>query len=358
MCVNPEIEALLHIIKGDDFVMPVLCDIRQLIRLAMRHKVIYPLLLFARNHSDRFTQEQLSQLEARSKSIALRSLIQLNELKTIAGVLNDHGIAFIVVKGPHLARIIYGHNATKESVDLDIMLVHERDHEKVHVLLTQAGYSVTNYPHSKTRLQRKLFFTAKREISYFAPGKRCAVDLHIRPGANTYLTTGYFSGFFTGLREDMLDGTSLPVLADEPYLVYLCYHASLHQFSRLAWLLDIRAFLLIRQQNLDFAMVLRFARQINAERSVYLAMILLKAYFGEEIPLLLQNHNRLLQTHSLRMKFLAGICRHLLCREEGYWQSIQERFVRFFYIMALIKSFKAKTDWILAMLMRKLIRFS
>ncbi len=63
--------------------------------------------------------------------------------------------------------------------------------------------------------------------------------------------TDYFSDVFNDLETFDLDGHPVTIFAREQYLVYLCYHGALHQFSRLGWLMDIRAFVATFRDVLD-----------------------------------------------------------------------------------------------------------
>jgi hypothetical protein len=350
MLTDPEIKLLLQIVTNDHQEMPLSpINISRLIRLAVRHKVVYQLLRFAQQYPPLFTPDQLLKLENRSRHNAQRSLTQLSEMKTIAGSFNEKGIGYVCIKGPQLARMIYGREALKESVDLDIILVDNNNLSRVHVLLSELGYTRSNLNQYPGAWRRKIFLTAKREVHYFNQQNKCSIDLHIRPGANTYITEKRFKGFLSRLKAFDLEGKSIPVLPDEAYFVYLCYHGALHQFSRLAWLLDIRAFMQIKSAKLDFSQVSFIARSLQLERCVYLAFVLLKDYFGEE-PVG-KNDNM-----PARMRFLAASCHRMLDREPQYGLSLRGRIDKFIYIMVLLKGLAAKIDWIYGIIMRQLIR--
>ncbi len=217
-------------------------DAEKLIRLAEMHRVTYQLYVFAQGHPGMLNTSQVEMLADRCRKNALRSLEQLQELIRITGDFQQAGIPVVVLKGPQLARMVHGREALKESVDLDLLLVHDTDLEKAHLLLTGAGYTQSNLNAHTGKLSRKIFLIAKREVHYFNPRNKSHIDLHARAGANTYLTDGLFHDVFNELETFDLDGQPVTIFAREQYLVYLCYHGALHQFSRLGWLMDIRAF--------------------------------------------------------------------------------------------------------------------
>jgi hypothetical protein len=229
----------------------------------------------------------------------------------------------------------------------------------VHEMLAGLGYNRSNMNDYPRGLRRKMFLIAKREVHYFSRETRCAIDLHIRPGANTYLTEKYFKGFLSDLVTYDLDGTPLPVLPDEAYFVYLCYHGALHQFARLAWLMDIRAFLAVKMKTLDFQKIMTIARKIRAERSVLLAMMLLKRYFGEDY---VETHgNASLHFNASlcnnRMKYLVSSCMHMAERDAGYGLTLMGRTEKVVYIMILIKGMAGRIDWLYGILVRQVIKF-
>ncbi len=351
MSGNVEIEVLLQIAKGNSD-LPFAtgeADMENLIRLAVRHKVLYQLLRFAQQHKDDFTTDQFSRIETRCRRSAQRSLTLLHEMKRIAETLNEKQVKFVCIKGPQLSRMIYGREALKDSVDLDIMLVYEKDLKVVHVILTDLGYNWSNLNDFPGKLRRKIFLIAKREIAYFNKEFTCAVDLHIRPGANTYLSAKYFKGFFSGLRTDDLEGTPIPVLPDEAYFVYLCYHGALHQFSRLAWLMDIRAFLKLKNSDLDQKQLISLAKSLRVERCVSLAGLLLKTYFGEEYA---AADYRV----SIRIRLLASFCRRMLGRRAEYGLTLRGRIGKIMYMMLLIKGVSGKIDWLYGVFMRQMMK--
>ena len=284
---------------------------------------------------------------------ALRSLTQLHELKRITEELNKRAIGYACIKGPQLSHMIYGREALKESLDIDILLKHEKDLMRVHELFSGLGYTQSNLNQYNSKLARKIFLIAKREVSYFNRETRCAIDLHIRPGANTYLTARYFKEFLSDLKTDDLEGTPVPVLPDEAYFVYLCYHGALHQFSRLAWLMDIRAFLLIKRNDFDYPKLIAFGRSLHAERSIILAMLLLQQYFCDEIP----GHILTGINCGKRFRYLVSICTNYLDRDINFRMTLPGKIEKVVYIMLLIKGMAGKIDWLYGIFMRQVIKF-
>jgi hypothetical protein len=349
---EPETEwkILLQILKGTahEGISPGDYDTGRLIQLAGIHRLSYPLLVFSQSHPGWFSPAQKEALSLGCRDNALLSLAQLRELIRVAQNFFRTGIPFVVIKGPQLAHMIYGREALKESVDLDIMLVHGADIGKAHLLLSGTGFTKSNLDAHPGKLSRKIFLIAKREVHYVNPGTGIHIDLHVRAGANTYFTKNRFRHFFDTLETYDLEGQPVNILPPEQYLVYLCYHGSLHQFSRLAWLMDIRAYIHVKRDILNYQKVISLARDLKAERSLFLTMTLLNHLFGDEIPgVILQD-----MTQKGRIRFLASRCIRMLSRDSSYGLSLQGRFNKLVYIMILIRGFAGRIDWLYGIVMR------
>jgi hypothetical protein len=248
--------------------------------------------------------------------------------------------------------MIYGRMALKESLDLDIMLVHADELTAVNAILSGLGYSRSNLNNYNGKLTRKIFLMAKREVQYFNPVTRCAIDLHIRPGTNAYLTAKYFNGLLTDLHAADLEGTIVSVLSDEAYFVYLCYHGALHQFSRLAWLMDIRAFLSLKQEVFDYKKLMAIARSLHTERSVFLVMLLLQQYFGDEIP----EDIAVKVMNNKRFHCLTRVCANIIGRNAMYWKTLRGRAEKVLYVFLLIKGIAGKIDWLYGIFLRFVVK--
>jgi hypothetical protein len=348
--MDKEVKTLLNILKGngektwsgDPF------DSEKLIRLAGIHRVTYQLYVFAQCHPGMLNTSQVEILADRCRKNALRSLEQLQELIRIAGALQQAGISVVVLKGPQLARMVHGREALKESVDLDMLLIHDTDLPKAHLLLTSAGYTQSNLNAHPGKLSRKIFLIAKREVHYFNPLNKSHIDLHARAGANTYLTDGLFRDIFKELETFDLDGQPVTIFAREQYLVYLCYHGALHQFSRLGWLMDIRAFVLAHQDVMDYRKAVSLARKNKSETCLFLAFSLLEKYFNDNVPDVLKQS----MPGNNRFSYLVSSCYKMLSHEPGYGLTLAGRANKLVYMMRLLNNLPGRMDLLYGISMR------
>lgn len=349
---NKELRQLIKLLKGIPLQEVSTSDFNQerLIKWAKMHKVALFVLPVAKKADNLFSSGLVATLEQVSVLSAQRTLIQLSEMKRLNALMDREGICHVFIKGGTLSRMIYGKELFKVSGDIDILLCNPSDFSATHKMLENCGYLSPHLQEKRSELSRKLFLMAKREAYYINRERKCMVDLHIRPGANTYLTRNRFREFFTDLRKFTFEGSELTVPGNEKYLAYLCYHGALHQFSRLVWLMDIRAFL--NNIPLNIKEVYVQAGTIGAERSMSLAILLLEAYFEDEVP----DELKSIIVRSWRMNILMSMCTSMVDKNPGITISFKYRIRKFIYMMLLLKGLAAKIDYIIGILLRFIVK--
>lgn len=326
-------------------------DSDKLAGLAMIHRATYPVLQYARQHEGLFSGRQMHELEEHARQNAIRSLMQLHELIRIAGMFSSKGISWACIKGPQLSRMLYGREALKESVDLDLMLLDSHELGIVHQGLKEMGYGQSNLDHYRTKPARKLFLLAKREVHYINPEKSMHLDLHVRAAANAYLTISGHSGLFRELTTFDIEGAPVPILPAEKYFNFLCHHGAMHQFSSLGWLMDVRQFMRQIKEGMDFEKVRQISFELKTERSLWLSLLLLNELFDDEFPVPVPQNGRL----GRKIRYLARACsnRWLMNVEDSL--SLQGRISRLLYLMVLSKGLAAKADIVIGILIRSLL---
>lgn len=357
---DPAFKALLHIVNGSPFknedsypIQSDKVDFLELSRLSGKHATDYYLHKYFQLYPKLLSQDWLQQHRDRMTRQAARSLRQLNELISVCNQLNNRNLPYAIIKGPHLARMLYGNSAIKVSVDLDILMVNPEDLFGFHAVFINAGYNCHEQKLLTGSWKQKLFISAKREVHYFNPIARCAVDLHVKPFANTILTHKRYRNFFSDLERVPFEGITVPVLPDEKYFVYLCHHGACHQFARLGWLLDIRNFYNQQKEILAMDKILSVAGFMNTKRSVTLAFYLLEALFDVPMPEKLKQST----IHPGIIEWLAEKCLKAISYKNGESLTLKARFERIVYLVKLTKGFAGKTDVVLSVFLRHLVLF-
>jgi hypothetical protein len=348
-----ELSILLAMLRGDHEIFNEALNFKteRIISLSVQHRVVYRLWQLARFRADLFTLSQIEGLHKKCQNTARQSLVQLVEIRRIAQAFNTAGIGYGVIKGPVLSQMLYGHEAVKESVDLDILLIQPADHAAADFELRQLGFGYSNYNPHMSRWKQRIFKAARREIFYYHKVNRCVLDLHLRPFSNTYLTRGLFADFLSEMSHADLAGIKVPAQPDDTYFLYLCYHGALHQYSRLAWLMDIRAFLQLKEQDLSYSFIVEKACKFQLIRHVQLTLHLLKECLGVSLPQPLIE----VMSKSARLYLLVKYCKIIMGREEILASSFTSRIGKLLFLMLLTKGWKGRLDLCWGVILRRLV---
>jgi hypothetical protein len=326
-------------------------DFSEIITLSGRHGIIYFLYSYLQKRPNLLLPGQVSLLRERLTRKSIRSLRQLQELVTICEDFNERGLKYAIVKGPHLARMLYGNEAVKVSADLDILMVHQSDLPTFHSVLTKLGYSCPVPLSEPLSWKQRLFLTAKREVNYFSADRKGVVDLHIKPVANSFITAGRYRAFFAETEQVRFEGINIYVLPVEKYLVYLCYHAACHQFSRLAWLVDIRNFYRQQQESMDMEKMLQIALFFDGGKSLSLAFSLLHLLFAVEIPRQLKP----VMEHFKGLPQLARNCLRVMAYKKDDDLKITSRIERILFLLRMSGGIFRKADVLIGVVVRKMV---
>jgi hypothetical protein len=328
-------------------------EFRKLVLLSDRHATDYYLFLYFQKYSHLILPDQLSCLRDKITRQAIRSLGQLGELISICQHFNNRGLKYTIIKGPHLARMLYGNSAVKVSVDLDILMVNPENLFDFHSVFINAGYSCYEQKLLTGSWKQKLYISAKREVHYFKRKSGCTIDLHVKPLANTIITQHWCRNFFSDLQYLPFEGITIPVMPPEKYFVYLCHHGASHQFSRLGWLLDIRNFYNRQIEILRIDIILSVAAYLNTQRSVYLTFYLLEGMFNDPMP---EKIKKAMGPTGRTIEWLAMNCLKSISYEKGDNLTLRARFGRIVYLMKLTKDLAGKVDVVLSVFLRHLMQ--
>lgn len=203
-------------------------------------------------------------------------LQQVDETRTICGLLKEEGIEALVLKGGALARELYPQSpALRGSSDLDLLI--DRDHyEMANRLLVEAGYKrdVPGAELPSSALSMALLM--HNAFRYSLPSSELLVELHQAPFANPAVMGIPFKQLLSRSRAEVVGCGEIRGLGDLDQYVYLCCHAVKHHFSKLKWFVDLA--LLTKKLNAeDFDEIIAFASKVGAKKHVALAWSFMKA---------------------------------------------------------------------------------
>jgi hypothetical protein len=270
---------LLHCLRRrfdpvDDRVSELLgqeLDWPYLLRFAEGHGVL-PLLaqgLLQGPDPERVPAAARQALSAALQENGVRNLFLAGELIRLLQVLEAQGIQAVPYKGPILAASLYGQLALRQIHDLDL-LVRPADTRRAGEVLLSQGY------------QAEAGDTGHHD-GFRSGDSRVRVELHWRITPRIFEIPLDLDGCWARLQPVWLAGTSVPSLAPEDLLLFLCAHGSKHGWERLLWIADI-AELARAQPALDWQRVLDEARRPGCGRMLSLGLSLADSLLGAPLP--------------------------------------------------------------------------
>lgn len=177
-------------------------------------------------------------LHNRLRANMLTGMRQISEARKLSALLADKGISCVILKGAPVSAMAFGNPTLRDARDIDI-LIDIRNLDEAEACLTGAGLSLEK-PTFRSPFTRTLFRRYSHEYLFKTPtGILVELKTRLHPTESlTPLRTAEALGRRQSVR--ILDQT-LPVLAADDLLMYLCSHGARHCWFRLKWLADIAA---------------------------------------------------------------------------------------------------------------------
>jgi hypothetical protein len=201
----------------------------------------------------------------------------LEALAAALEALAAAGVKTAALKGPVLSERLYGDAALRRSTDLDF-LVAPADLENALAALGALGYQAEQG--ASARYHRQYH----HHLCLVHP-RWPAVELHFRVyvGYGAALAAEEFLARSLTVAALHGRGPGCRVLGPADEVLYLCLHAAGHDFERLAWLYDLKAYLR-RHPDLDWPTVFDRARAAGVAGAVAFTLLTLRQRLGAHTP--------------------------------------------------------------------------
>jgi putative nucleotidyltransferase-like protein len=262
-------------------------DWDDVIRLSVRHKVT-PLLyqrskrLEADAHIPAGVLQRLQKINFHS---AARNTRLYHELGKVLAAFRDDGIPVIVLKGAHLAEIVYGNIALRPMGDVDI-LVKRTD-------LLRAGEKLIEMGYTCRRLWRKVADAASHHLPPFTKPNTTSIEIHwliidqVGPARRIMRPFHIdMDELWKSAQPAAIAGVQTLVLSPKDLLLHLCIHTS-HQHTfhmGLRAFCDISETIRHHETEIDWKQVQIRARQWGTSNCVYLTLRLARELLKVSIP--------------------------------------------------------------------------
>jgi len=247
-------------------------DWPRLLRLARFHRVQGLAWQSLAPSASRVPEDLADELAGDARSIARANLKSAAESRRLLMSFEQAGVPCLTVKGLTLASLVYGSIATKNCVDIDL-LVPEGKLGDAAQLLISLGYElaqpaiVPNHNHQLAHWHRH-----RKESSWTNASQAIQLDLHTRLAENRALIRNIGTGS-ARRNVEVLPGICLPTLAPDELFAYLCVHGASSLWFRLKWITDFAA-LLHRADAGEMERLYRRSQELGAGRSAAQALLL------------------------------------------------------------------------------------
>ena len=220
-------------------------------------------------------QSVLREADHRNATLAL---VRSGELVRIARRLGAAGIPFVSVKGPLLARSLYGEVGARHSGDLDLLVPVEQI-LSADRLLKSIGYRRSQPCFELTPRQFSAFQQLKHEFEYFNESGTVRLEIEWRLSGLDRISPAELVSSSTTTQ---LAATSIARLPETLEFLYLFVHGAGHAWFRLFWLVDVA--LLLQRPDMDWSALMDLARIHGVETCVWQGALLAKRLFGIPTP--------------------------------------------------------------------------
>ena len=203
----------------------------------------------------------------------------MDELLSIARGLRARGIDCLPFKGPLLGLLAYEDPATRQSTDLDILVlpshfVAARD------CLVANGYASVKEVDPR---QEELLIRNQHNMQFVRDDGLLVVELHWRVAPELFALGMGAEELWSHLETVNVQQVELRAFPSGELLLALCIHGARHLWERMSWICDI-AGVLLRNRGIDWVQLLKRADETDTERMLLLSLHLARDFAGAQLP--------------------------------------------------------------------------
>jgi hypothetical protein len=278
--IPKELQLIIELIKVDritileDSLLFQNIDWDQFFDMAMHHRVYSMLYLKIKQHKRYPVPNYIIDLLAREYQKNTFQMLHLSaEMEYLSKMLFAENINHLYIKGPVLAKDLYGDISHRTSKDLDI-LVDINHLERIKELLLKEGY-IEDYQVSilndwKWRVHH---------VSFYHSVKKINLEIHwmLHPAP---MIEPHFNDLWERRRKSELTTSPVYHFGKEDLFLFLMVHGARHGWFRLRWLVDIYQ---IMRQELDWEKLNLIIKKYKYQRFVGQGLILANKIFGTKI---------------------------------------------------------------------------
>jgi hypothetical protein len=212
---------------------------------------------------EQLPDESRRALAGSARTTARLALARAGELVRLTRLMAAAGVPCISVKGPLLARAIYGDFGQRHAGDLDLLIAPE-SLARADAALRAAGLRRSQPDFDLTPRQWREFQRLKHECEYFHDAAGVRVELEWQLAGLPHFD---FAAEWPRAEPAALGGARVRRLRPELEFLYLFTHGAGHGWFRLFWLVDVAR--VLQRDDVDWPALMDAARANRAERCVW-----------------------------------------------------------------------------------------
>ncbi len=212
---------------------------------------------------------------------AARNIKHYRQLLGLVEIFQAENIPLILLKGSHLAELVYGNLALRPMSDMDL-LVKAEDLGKVDTVMKREGYSSA---------EDKQGYSFEHLPPYSKPGA-IMIEIHFHIVEPPYSKRFEVSELWERAQRETIEEVDVMTFSPEDLVLHICYHAGVHHGfnAGLVPLLDIDRIADYYSSCLNWDLCRRRAEDWGMERALYLVVALTSKITGMPIPSGLTEH--------------------------------------------------------------------
>ncbi len=206
---------------------------------------------------------------------AARNMRVYQQLLRLLEAFNTESIPVILLKGAHLAELVYGNIALRPMGDIDILVKHE-DLSKSGALLKKQGYEMSQED-------------VGRSLEHLPPFRKkgCLdVEIHFNIAAAPVSNNFVVEELWNRAKTEQIQGVDVLTLCPEDLLLHLCLHTTIHHCfdNGIRPFIDVHRTLNHYGQALDNAAVIERSKRWGVSSSLYVMLKLTGELMGTPLP--------------------------------------------------------------------------
>ena len=264
-CSNPGKEHCDMIKNAANHVL----DWNAVYKIAQNHRILPLLYINIKNNlHDRVDADVSSRLKRDCVYIAARSLYFSSVLNKIIALFRMHNIKVLPLKGPVVAKDLYGDAGIRVFSDLDI-LVEKYDAEKAWAVFLENGFQPELNLNAN---QFRKFIRYEDNISFLNKSRNVSIELHWEMSGFYLSKPLRFNHVEKNFRKISINKTEISNLSEEHLLIFLCIHGAKHGWEHLEQVCCVAE--IIRKKNINWGIVNQAILDWQCRRMVYLGLYL------------------------------------------------------------------------------------